>query len=121
MSKAPDLHIVHLHAPFGQFGHQPAQGEVGLCPIQQPPIRSDHQVDGGAHLTVAHEVVNGGNDRAQLAPMVRQAQAAIAAPEITVLADRGYMNGEQVRECEGTGILPCVPRRGYAIRSRDRA
>jgi hypothetical protein len=28
----------------------------------------------------------------------------------TVLADRGYMNGEQVLECEGTGILPCVPR-----------
>lgn len=42
--------------------------------------------------------------------MGRQAQAAIGAPEITVLADRGYMNGEQVLECEGTGILPCVPR-----------
>lgn len=67
-------------------------------------------VDAEHHLIVAHEVVNEGNDRAQLAPMGRQAQAAIAAPEITVLADRGYMNGEQVLECEGTGILPCVPR-----------
>ena len=36
MSEAPDLHIVYLHAALGQFGHQPAQGEVGLCPIQQP-------------------------------------------------------------------------------------
>ena len=42
--------------------------------------------------------------------MGSQAQAAIAAPEITVLADRGYMNGEQVLECERTGILPCLPR-----------
>lgn len=67
-------------------------------------------MDAEHHLIVAHEVVNEGNDRAQLAPMGRQAQAAIAAPEITVLADRGYMNGEQVLECEGTGILPCVPR-----------
>lgn len=67
-------------------------------------------VDAQHHLIVAHEVVNEGNDRAQLAPMSQLAQAAIAEPEITVLADRGYMNGEQVLVCEGTGILPCVPR-----------
>lgn len=67
-------------------------------------------VDTEQHLIVAHEVLNEGNDRPQLAPMSRLAQAAIAEPEITVLADRGYMNGEQVLECECTGILPCVPR-----------
>jgi len=67
-------------------------------------------VDTEHHLIVAHEVLNEGNDRAQLAPMGRQAQAATGAPELTVLADRGYLNGEQVLECEGTGILPCVPR-----------
>lgn len=67
-------------------------------------------VDAEHHLIVAHEVVNEGNDRAQLAPMSRLAQAATAEPEIIVLADRGYMNGEQVLECDGTGILPCVPR-----------
>ncbi len=67
-------------------------------------------VDAEHHLIVAHEVVNEGNDRAQLAPMSRLAQAAIAEPEITVLPDRGYMNGALVLECEGTGILPCVPR-----------
>lgn len=67
-------------------------------------------VDAEYHFIIAHEVVNEGNDGAQLAPMSRLAQAAIAEPEITVLADRGYMNGEQVPECEGTGILSCVPR-----------
>ena len=28
----------------------------------------------------------------------------------TALADRGYFNGEQVLACEGTGILPCIPK-----------
>lgn len=67
-------------------------------------------VDAEHHLIVAHEVVNDGNDRTQLAPMGRQAQGATDVPEITVLADRGYLNGEQVLACEGTGILPCVPK-----------
>jgi len=67
-------------------------------------------VDTEHHLIVAHEVITDGNDRGQLAPMGRQAQAAIDASEITILADRGYLNGEQILECEGTGILPCVPR-----------
>jgi hypothetical protein len=67
-------------------------------------------VDAEHHLIVAHEVVNEGNDRAQLTPMSRLAKAAIAEPQITVLADRGYMNGEHVLGCEGTGILPCIPR-----------
>ena len=27
-----------------------------------------------------------------------------------MLADRGYFNGDQVLACEGTGVLPCVPK-----------
>lgn len=49
-------------------------------------------------------------NRTQLAPMSRQAKDAIGADEITVLADRGYYNAEQVLECDATGILPCVPK-----------
>ncbi|MFN3817576.1 IS1182 family transposase [Blastomonas sp.] len=67
-------------------------------------------VDAENHLVVAHEVVNEGHDRTQLAPMSRQAKDAIGADEITVLADRGYYNAEQVLECDGIGILPCVPK-----------
>lgn len=67
-------------------------------------------VDAQHHLIVSHEVVNEGHDRTQLAPMSRQAMDVIRADEITVLADRGYYNAEQVMECEGTGILPCVPK-----------
>ena len=67
-------------------------------------------VDAEHHLIVAHTVTNIGNDRTQLAPMGLLAQAATGCDTLTVLADRGYLNGEQILACEGTGVLPCVPK-----------
>jgi transposase len=67
-------------------------------------------VDAEHHLIVAHEVTNLGHDRTQLEPMAVKAQAATGCEQITALADRGYFNGEQVLACEGTGVLPCIPR-----------
>src|SRR5882762_6012907 len=67
-------------------------------------------VDAEHHLIVAHEVTNVGHDRTQLVPMALKAQEATGNEEITVLADRGYFNGEQVLACENTGVLPCVPK-----------
>jgi transposase len=67
-------------------------------------------VDAEHHLIVAHEVTNVGHDRTQLEPMARKAREATGCEEITALADRGYFNGEQVLACEGTGVLPCVPK-----------
>jgi hypothetical protein len=59
---------------------------------------------------VAHEVTNVGHDRTQLEPMARKAREAMGCDELTALADRGYYNGEQVLACEGTGVLPCIPK-----------
>jgi transposase len=67
-------------------------------------------VDIQHHLIVAHEVTNLGHDRTQLVPMGSLAQAAMGGGEVTVLADRGYFNGDQVLACEGTGVLPCIPK-----------
>ena len=67
-------------------------------------------VDTEHHLIVAHEVTNLGHDRTQLAPMGLKARAATGCEELTALADRGYFNGEQVLACEGTGVLPCIPK-----------
>jgi transposase len=67
-------------------------------------------VDTEHHLIVAHEVTNLGHDRTQLVPMALSAQRATGNREITVLADRGYFNGDQVLACENTGVLPCVPK-----------
>src|SRR4051812_14546541 len=52
----------------------------------------------------------GRRDRAQLAPMGRKAQEATGCAKVTVLADRGYYNGDEVLACGGTGVLPCVPK-----------
>ena len=30
--------------------------------------------------------------------------------EITALADRGYYSGDEVLACEGSGVLPCIPK-----------
>src|SRR5471032_1806112 len=67
-------------------------------------------VDAEHHLIVAHEVTNLGHDRTQLEPMALKAHAATGCEQITALADRGYFNGEQILACEGTGVLPCIPK-----------
>jgi hypothetical protein len=67
-------------------------------------------VDAEHHLIVAHEVINQGYDRHQLAPMALKAQQATGCAQVTALADRGYFNGDQVLACEGTGVAPIVPK-----------
>ena len=67
-------------------------------------------VDAEHHLIVAHEVTNIGSDRSQLTSMGDKAQEATGCDELTVLADRGYFNGDQVLACEGTGVLPIIPK-----------
>ena len=53
-------------------------------------------VDAEHHLIVAHQVTNVGHDRTQLVSMALKAKEATGNAEITVLADRGYFNGDQV-------------------------
>src|SRR5438309_1837824 len=67
-------------------------------------------VDAEHHLIVAHEVINQGYDRHQLAPMAFKAQEATGCQQVTALADRGYFSGDQVLSCEGTGVAPIVPK-----------
>src|ERR687897_936007 len=67
-------------------------------------------VDAEHHLIVAHEVTNIGSDRAQLTSMGQKARDATGCEEITVLADRGYYNGDEVLACEGSGVVPCIPK-----------
>ena len=67
-------------------------------------------VDTKHHLIVAHEVTNLGHDRTQLFSMAKQARSATGAEELTVLADRGYFKGEEIRDCEQAGITTLVPK-----------
>jgi len=67
-------------------------------------------VDAKHHLIVAHEVITEGVDRDQLTPMAEQARAATGIDELTVVADRGYFKGDQIRQCDEAGITPIVPK-----------
>lgn len=62
------------------------------------------------HLIVAHEVSNVGTDREHLATMAQQAQTAMQASDLTVVADRGYYKGEEILACEQRGITTYLPK-----------
>ena len=65
-------------------------------------------VDTQHHLIVVYEVTNVGHDRGQLSGMANSAREAMGAKELTVLADRGYFHGEQIRACEQACIQALV-------------
>jgi transposase len=65
-------------------------------------------VDVKHHLIIAHEVTNSGSDRQQLSRMAKQAKDAMEAPDLNVIADRGYFNGDEILACEEAGITPYV-------------
>ncbi|MEH6584864.1 MAG: IS1182 family transposase [Halioglobus sp.] len=67
-------------------------------------------VDTEHKLIVAHEVTNEPSDRGQLSSMAELAQQAVQGDELTVLADRGYYNGEEIRACYLDGIKVLVPK-----------
>jgi transposase len=67
-------------------------------------------VEAEHHLIVAHEVTSVGNDRAQLAPMAKAARETLGVKELHVIADRGYFDGEQVKECVDAGLTVTLPR-----------
>ena len=65
-------------------------------------------VDAEHALIVAQQVTVQAGDNGSLQPMAEAAQAATGGPAqaIKVVADGGYLNGEQAEACEAKGILP---------------
>ena len=67
-------------------------------------------VDTKHHLIVAHELTNIGHDRNALAAIADQAKEALQVDELTVVADKGYYSGEQIKDCMDSGVTPIVPK-----------
>ena len=68
-------------------------------------------IDAEHHLIVDFEVTQSGLDTDQLAEMATRAKDAIGTDDLTVVADRGYFEGEQIRACDEAGITTFVPKR----------
>ncbi|MFI5284655.1 MAG: IS1182 family transposase [Candidatus Dormibacterales bacterium] len=103
VAAAPDRQV-SLTDPDARAMGTSGKGTAVVGYNVQAAVEADH------HLIVAHEVINVGSDRGQLANMAGQAKAAMGAEALEVLADRGYFSGEQVLACEAIGVTPYVPR-----------
>lgn len=66
-------------------------------------------VENDTGLIIHHDVTQEGSDNRQLEPMAKAAQSELGADKLTVLADAGYSNGEQLANCEEAEIEPVVP------------
>ena len=67
-------------------------------------------VDAKHHLIIDHEVTQTGLDNGQLSEMATRAKEVIGTGDLTVVADRGYFEGGQMRACDEAGITTFVPK-----------
>jgi transposase len=67
-------------------------------------------VDEKHKLIVDHEVTNEVTDRSLLSRMAKRAKEALGVDELEVLADMGYYDGQQVKDCIDEGITPYIPK-----------
>ncbi len=66
-------------------------------------------VDTKHHLIVAHEVTNK-PDRGQLCQVGKQAQTALGEEAITIIADKGYYSGPDIKDTQDAGMTALVPK-----------
>jgi transposase len=67
-------------------------------------------VDEKHKLIVDHAVTNQVTDRSLLSQMAKRAKHTLGVEELDVLADMGYYDGQQVKDCLDEGITPYIPK-----------
>ena len=99
MLEAPDQQL-SLTDPDARSMNSRGSGVVGY--------NVQSAVDARHHLIVAHDVSTVGSDRQQLSKMAKQAKAILGTEKLTVVADKGYYNGDELRECQQNNIVAYV-------------
>src|SRR5947207_825934 len=67
-------------------------------------------VDEKHQLIVAHEVTNDPTDHAHLAEMALRAKEILQVEQLEVVADMGYYDGAEVKQCAEAGITTYIPK-----------
>jgi transposase len=67
-------------------------------------------VDEQHQLIVEHEVTNDPTDHAHLAEMALRAKATLGVAQLEVVADMGYYDGAEVKQCAEAGITTYIPK-----------
>jgi transposase len=111
LQEAPD-HQVSLTDPDARSMATSGRGTGMVGYNVQAAVDTEH------HIIVAHEVTNVGHDRSQLTGISKLARDAISAERLTVLADRGYFDSEEILKCSEERITTLVPK---PITSNSRA
>lgn len=67
-------------------------------------------VDVDSKLIIAHEVTNLPSDRGQLLPMAQLAKQVLGVDEFTVLTDKGYYKGADIKACDEMSVRTLIPK-----------
>src|SRR6266853_1933226 len=67
-------------------------------------------VDEKHQLIVEHEVTNDPTDHAHLAEMAVRAKETLGVEQLEVVADMGYYDGAEVKQCAQAGITTYIPK-----------
>jgi hypothetical protein len=76
---------------------------MDVCYNVQATIDSKH------NLIVDIEATNDTDDHFQLAKMSKQAKDILGVDKLEVLADKGYYNEDEIKDCVDNGMTPYVP------------
>jgi transposase len=129
----PDLTAAELHHRIAQFRERKQQyqqvqqrlAESGQSQISltDPDSRSmpvtqgvdicynvELVVDAKHKLIVTHFLTTDVTDHDQLAPMAKQAKNILGVEELNAVTDKGFYNGEQVKECDQADIQAYIPK-----------
>lgn len=91
------------------------EGEEDTRPMRHvggskpPSYNVQAAVDADTGLIVHHDVTDEPIDRRQLHPMASATKQSLGLHALTVVADKGFDNGEHASACERDGIIACVP------------
>jgi len=75
-----------------------------VCYNVQTAVDEQHQ------LIVEHEVTNDPTDHAHLAEMAVRAKDTLGVEQLEVVADMGYYDGAEVKQCAAAGITTYIPK-----------
>ena len=103
MNEAPD-HQISLTDPDARSMATSGRGSCVVGYNVQVAVDTEH------HLIVAHDVINIGNDRGQLARMSEAAKEALHTETLEVVADRGYFDSNEILACTEAKITVTLPK-----------
>ena len=81
---------------------------MALTPKGEVSYNVQTAVDSKHHLIVEQDVTNEGLDNHQLLVMAQSTKQMLAQSDLHVVADMGYYNHEELKQCEEAGITPYV-------------